>query len=408
MKNFIDLGISAQLVESLGRMKISVPTPIQAATIPIAIGGEDLLASAQTGSGKTVAYSIPLMMKLADCNRSCALILTPTRELAFQVQQTLKLILGGRDLFKTTLLIGGMSMSRQLSELSRRPRIIVGTPGRINDHLERRTLSLDEARFLVIDEADRMLDMGFGIQLDRIAEYLPKERQTLMFSATFPSNIEKLSRKYLSNPQRVSIDLTELTAPKINQEMIQLSTSEKLPQLVKQLETREGSIIVFVRTKRGADRLTRELQKWDHNAQAIHGDLPQSKRGKVIDAFRNSRTRILVATDVAARGLDIPHVMHVINYDLPQSPEDYIHRIGRTGRAGAEGSALCFVTREDIPMWRSIVKLIDPEAAKPEFKTAQPDGSSKKPGGNSFKPHRRRFGYGARSKSFSPRRSRTG
>lgn len=401
MKNFTELGISAQLVQALSRMSITNPTPIQEAAIPIALAGEDLLASAQTGSGKTVAFSIPLLMRLMSNRQDIALILTPTRELAFQVQNTLKQILNGNNAFKTTLLIGGMSMNKQLSELSRNPRIIVGTPGRINDHLERGTLSLDDARFLVIDEADRMLDMGFGIQLDRIAEYLPEDRQSLLFSATFPSNIEKLSRKYLRNPKRISIDLNEQTAPKINQEMIQLSVAEKLPQLVKQLEAREGSIIVFVKTKRGADRLTRELVKWDHSAEAIHGDLPQNKRGRVIEAFRTSRTRILVATDVAARGLDIPHVMHVINYDLPQSPEDYIHRIGRTGRAGAEGNALCFVTREDISMWRSIVKLMDPESVKDEFKTTPPPakGPSRK-----FNPNRRRFGYSkAKRPSFRSR-----
>jgi ATP-dependent RNA helicase DeaD len=366
MTNFANLGLPQELVEALERMQITVPTPVQAETIPVALNGQDVLASAQTGSGKTVAYSAPLLVKLADGKRGSALILTPTRELAVQVQKMLTQILGKNGDFRTALLIGGAPMFKQMSDLKRRPQLIIGTPGRINDHLQRGSLSLKETRFLVIDEADRMLDMGFGIQLDKIAEYLPEVRQTLMFSATFPSNIEKLSKKYLRDPQRITIGSTAETAPKIKQEVVRTTNSEKFSELLKQLEQREGSIIVFVKTKRGADRLARDLRNEDQDAEAIHGDLPQNRRDRVILAFRQKKYRVLVATDVAARGLDIPHVMHVINYNLPECPEDYIHRIGRTGRAGAEGSALCLVAPEDNLKWKAITRLMNPHAAQEE------------------------------------------
>ncbi len=393
MENFSELGLPNALVEALARMKITVPTPVQAATIPIAMQGLDLLASAQTGTGKTVAYSIPLLIKLTESPQGCALILTPTRELAVQVQNTLNQILGKAGSLRTVLLIGGTSMSKQFSELKRRPRIIVGTPGRIYDHLQRKSLVLNETRFLIIDEADRMLDMGFGIQLDNIAEYLPKTRQTLMFSATLPPNIDKLSKKYLQNPQRVSIGSTDQPVAKIKQEIIHTHSGEKFELLLKQLNEREGSIIVFVKTKRGADKLSRELKNQGHSSDSIHGDLSQNRRDRVIQGFRSRRSRIMVATDVAARGLDIPHVMHVINYNLPECPEDYIHRIGRTGRAGAEGNALCLISPEDQLKWKAILRLIDPQARPAhshhqEGQRAAPARQQQRPGKFGFKKKR--------------------
>lgn len=387
-KNFEDLGLPPSLVEALKQMQISVPTQIQEETIPLAIAGMDILASAQTGSGKTVAYSMPLIMKLMSNPKSTALILTPTRELAEQVHRTLNQILGKMAQFRTALLIGGAPMGKQIGELKRRPQLIVGTPGRINDHLNRRTLALNETRFLIIDEADRMLDMGFGIQLEKIAEYLPEEKQTLMFSATLPPNIDKLTKKYLRNPKRVAVGSSVQAAPKIKQEILHTTVSEKFTLLLKQLDERQGSIIVFVKTKHGTERLSDRLKEHGHNSDAIHGDLPQRRRERVIQGFRNKKNRIMVATDVAARGLDIPHVMHVINYDLPQCPEDYIHRIGRTGRAGAEGNALCIVSPEDGHKWRAICKLMGLQAPaheggnKPKFS---------KPFRGNFKPKRRPF-----------------
>ena len=280
-------------------------------------------------------------------------------------------------------------MFRQINTLKRRPQIIVGTPGRINDHLERGSLNLKNAQFLVVDEADRMLDMGFGIQLDRIAEYLPKERQTLMFSATFPPNMDKLSRNYLTNPERVVIQSTLQSAPKIKQEVIRTTSSNKFSQLLEQINQREGSIIIFTKTKRGADHMSKELKSLGHSANAIHGDLSQRRRDSVIHAFRLNTNRILVATDVAARGLDIPHIMHVINYDLPQCAEDYVHRIGRTGRAGAEGNALCLITPGDQGKWRAIARLINPEEAAAENRRGR-DFDGRPP--SSSRPSRPRFG----------------
>lgn len=387
MTNFEELGLPAELVKMLERMQITIPTAIQIAAIPPAINGQDILASAQTGTGKTVAYSIPLIIKLYGNLRNSALILTPTRELAVQVHQTLNEILGKASPFKTTLLIGGAPMFKQIGELRRKPQLIVGTPGRIADHLMRGSLSLNETRFLILDEADRMLDMGFEVQLEKIAEYLPETRQTLMFSATLPSNIERLSKKYLREPQRITIAACEQTTPKIKQEVIHTTASDKFSKLIDQLIQREGSIIVFVKTKHGTERLSKELQRLGHSADAIHGDLPQRRRDRVIREFRSSKIRILVATDVAARGLDIPHVMHVINFDLPQCPEDYIHRIGRTGRAGAEGSALCFILPDDVHKWKLICRLMDPKQAK----FASPQGQFEKQHQSKFKNKRRPF-----------------
>ncbi|MBX9804281.1 MAG: DEAD/DEAH box helicase [Alphaproteobacteria bacterium] len=361
---FDSFAFPESITQSLKDMGISCPTPVQAATIAIAIEGQDVMASAQTGTGKTLAYTIPLMVRLLASPHSNALVLAPTRELAAQVRDVLRQLLGRRPSFNMALLIGGESMGKQFAQLKGRPRIIVGTPGRICDHLNRGSLSLKNTGFLVIDEADRMLDMGFSIQLDEIAKFLPKDRQTLMFSATMPGNIIKLSQKYLQDPARVSVDSTTKAAPKIKQEIIRTTPGDKFPNLLRELNEREGSVIVFVKTKRGADQLAEKLRKQDLSADSIHGDLKQRQRDRAILHFRNSRTRIMVATDVAARGLDIPHIRHVINYDLPQCPEDYIHRIGRTARAGSEGNALCLICPDDNAKWNAINRLMNPGAPK--------------------------------------------
>ena len=357
---------SFTLPESLGfalkEMGITCPTPVQAATLALAIEGQDVMASAQTGTGKTLAYTLPLMVRLLASPHSHALILAPTRELAAQVRDTLRQLLGRRPACNMALLIGGESMGKQFAQLKGRPRIIVGTPGRICDHLNRGSLSLKHTSFLVIDEADRMLDMGFSIQLDKIATYLPKERQTLMFSATLPANILKLSQKYLQDPARVCVDSTTKAAPNIKQEIVRTTAGEKFPHLLKELNERDGSVIIFVKTKRGADQLADKLRRQDLSADSIHGDLKQRQRDRAILHFRTSKTRIMVATDIAARGLDIPHIRHVINYDLPQCPEDYIHRIGRTARAGSEGSALCLICPDDHAKWNAINRLMNPGA----------------------------------------------
>lgn len=384
MKNFTDFGLSPLLIESLRQKQITTPTPIQAATIPPALNGLDLLASAQTGSGKTVAYLIPLIIHLSTHRKNTALILTPTRELAMQVHQTLAQLFGKTSPFRMALLIGGMPIFKQKMELKGSPQLIIGTPGRITDHLMGKNLSLSSTHFLIIDEADRMLDMGFGIQLDKIAKYLPEVRQTLMFSATLPPNIEKLAKKYLTKPERISIGSSTQAAIKIKQEILHTTGAEKFSELKKQLDQREGSIIVFVKTKRGADRLSRDLKELGYSANAIHGDLSQKHRSRVIHAFREQKCRILVATDVAARGLDVPHVMHVINYNLPECPEDYIHRIGRTGRAEQEGSALCLISPEDRHKWNAIRRMMDPKVIIPQEGKSQ-EKAARHPGKRPFK-----------------------
>ncbi len=362
MINFEELGLPANILTALKNINFTTPTPIQEQAIPVALEGYDILGSAQTGTGKTAAFAIPMIAHLLNCPKSTALILLPTRELAQQVLEAANKMLGKDSGINSALLIGGDSMVKQLQQLKRNPRIIVGTPGRINDHLLRHSLKLTNTDFLVLDETDRMLDMGFGIQLEQIAKFLSNDRQTLMFSATMPKNIMNLSRKYLRNPVRISVGDSNAIATNIKQELIKTSEAEKYGALMNQLQTRTGSVLIFVKTKFGADRLAQKLVKENQSADAIHGDLRQCKREKVILNFRNQKNRILVATDIAARGLDIPHIENVINYDLPQCPEDYIHRIGRTARAGAEGTAINLLTPKDGPKWKEIYKLLNPSA----------------------------------------------
>ena len=375
MTNFEGFGLTPALMQSLARMNYTTPTPIQAQAIPPALAGRDIMGTAQTGTGKTAAFAIPLVEALLRSPRGSALVMTPTRELGKQVLDIMHHLLGPKSPIRTAFLIGGESMPRQIAQLRQNPRLIVGTPGRINDHLERGSLKLNDAGFLVLDETDRMLDMGFSHQIERILKYLPAQRQTLMFSATMPENILKMAHRYLKNPERVAVGSTINPVKAIKQEIVRVDESAKYGELVRQLDERRGSVIVFVRTKHGADRLARKLEREDFSADAIHGNLKQNRRERVIREFRDREYRILVATDVAARGLDIPHIEHVINYDLPQVPEDYIHRIGRTARAGAEGSALCLIAPKDAQKWRAIEQLMSPGP-----KPAQPprDYSSKR------------------------------
>lgn len=360
MNNFEGFGLNPALAQSLAHMKYTTPTPIQAKAIPLALKGRDIMGSAQTGTGKTAAFAIPLVEKLLSNPRGTALVLTPTRELGKQIMGIMHQLLGPKSSIKTAFIIGGEPMGKQFSQLRARPRLIVGTPGRINDHLQRGSLMLNEANFLVLDETDRMLDMGFASQLEKIFKYLPAQRQTLMFSATLPPNIVKLSEKYLQNPERIAVGSTIAPAVNIQQDIVRVDEEGKYDELVRQLDQRAGSIIVFVKTKYGTERLAKRLNNENFSAEAIHGDLKQSRRERVIREFRGQEYRILVATDVVARGLDIPHIEHVINYDLPQVPEDYIHRIGRTARAGAKGAALCLISPKDGHKWRAIEQLMNP------------------------------------------------
>ena len=359
--NFTDLQIEDKLKRSIELAEFKTTTPIQSQSIPVSLTGKDILGTAQTGTGKTLAFTIPMINKLIKNNQEKALIVCPTRELATQVMETV-LKLNIREIgIGNALLIGGESMQKQLKKLSKKARIIVGTPGRINDHLKRKSLNLSQVSYLVLDETDRMLDMGFTPQIEQILKFIPKDHQTLLFSATLPDNILRISQKYLNNPERISVGSLSAPIEKIKQETFEITQDKKYHELINQLIERSGSILVFVKTKHGADKIVKRLKYDGHKADAIHGNLRQSKRDRVINGFRNGNSRILIATDVAARGLDIPLIQHVINYDLPQVPEDYIHRVGRTGRAGKDGSALTFLTPNDRNMWRSIQKLIDPD-----------------------------------------------
>ena len=404
MTEFNGFGLPEALTHTLAAMEFTTPTPIQMQAIPVALEGQDILGSAQTGTGKTGAFGIPLVARLMNNPRGTAVVLTPTRELAVQVLAQLRLFMGKRTKMKTALLIGGKPMFRQLEDLKRSPRLIVGTPGRMNDHIQRGSLILDDADFLVMDETDRMLDMGFEEQIETIVARMPEARQTLLFSATMPKNIMSVAKKYLTDPVRITVGSTSTPAQNIKQDIIKITQGEKYDRLVDELASRDGSIIVFMNTKHGTQKMVTRLRKEGYKADALHGGLAQSKRDRVTRSFRKNDFRVLVATDVAARGLDIPHIAHVINYDVPQVAEDYIHRIGRTARAGKTGEAVCFVTpSEERGKWRDVVRLLDPDAVfEDDFKGGKSKGRQRrKPSGD----RRRNNGRGRKpANDRAPRR----
>ncbi|MCP3659422.1 MAG: DEAD/DEAH box helicase [Bacteroidetes bacterium] len=389
MNTFKDFDLQEVLLDKLDKIEYIEPTPIQAQTIPIALKGKDVFGSAQTGTGKTAAFILPLLSHIISQPNSAALILVPTRELAMQVMDFAKTLLSNRNRNKIALLIGGQPIFKQLSQLRFNPNLIVGTPGRINDHISRRTLKLNNVKYFVLDEADRMLDMGFTEELEKITNLLPKDRQTLMFSATIPKDIISIANKYLQDPERIAIGEAQTPALKVKQETVFVKKDNKFKILTEEITKREGSIIIFAKTKIGTEKLANKLAG-KFKVEYIHGDLRQGRRDRVIKSFKNSKYRILVATDVAARGLDIPHIEHVINYDIPQCPEDYIHRIGRTGRAGKEGSALGIISCEDKPKWKAINYFIETGKKEPIKKN-----SSKR---------RKSFGSDRRRSSFSDRK----
>ena len=358
MQNFNQFRLSEESLKALNGLKFKTPTPIQSEVIPISLKGKDILGTAQTGSGKTIAYVIPIVEKLRINKNSSALVLLPTRELANQVTSVMKIFLGFKNPLQLVSIIGGEGISSQINRLKKNPQIIIGTPGRINDHLERGTLNLKKCDLVVLDETDRMLDMGFGIQVNKILKFVQKNRQMLMFSATLPNQILEISAKYLNKPVRVSIKDNDVIEVNIKQQVINLTPKDKHKELVNQISSRNGSILIFVKTKYGAEKVTKRLEKDSIKATALHGGLRQNKRTRIMENFRTEKFRILVATDIASRGLDIPHIEHIINFDLPQSPEDFIHRIGRTARAGSIGEAVSFVTSKETKMWKSIEKIL--------------------------------------------------
>lgn len=384
--SFNEIGLPTEIVNNLSRLGILTPTEIQQKSIPIALGGIDILASSKTGSGKTLAYLLPAITKILEDNTK-VLVLVPTRELATQVSMALRQVVGRIKVSGTTV-IGGESFGKQVSRLMTNPNVLVATPGRLIDHLNRGTVKLKDFSYLVLDEMDRMLDMGMKEQIAEINKHLPVKRQVLMFSATLPNHIHEVSRQYLNNPHKITVGKANEAAPEIEQEFINISEGSKYTELDSQLNSKEGTAIVFVKTKRGADKLAKNLKGNGHKAEAIHGDLSQGRRVKVLGDFRSGKARILVATDVAARGLDVNHVKYVFNYDLPSCPEDYLHRIGRTGRAGAKGFAISFVSEADVARKRAIEKLISKgESTRENFKS----NSSRPKSASNEK--RRNFGY---------------
>ncbi len=339
---FGGIALSHKVMAAIQAMGFEEPSPIQARTIPPIMEGNDVIGQAQTGTGKTAAFGIPITEKVQDLRHVQALIMTPTRELALQVSEEIAKI-GQFKRLKTLPVYGGQSIDRQIRALRFGVQIVIGTPGRLLDHIRRGTIKLDMVKILVLDEADEMLDMGFVDDIETIMENIPREgRQTLLFSATMPQQIRSLADRYMNKPVFVTVSKEQLTVPQIDQ--FYYETREKLDGLCRILDAGDmESTIIFCRTKKGADELTASLVARGYMAEALHGDLSQVQRDRVMKKFRESKLEILVATDVAARGLDIDHVTHVVNYDIPQDPESYVHRIGRTGRAGRKGTAITFI-----------------------------------------------------------------
>ncbi|MHB1344162.1 MAG: DEAD/DEAH box helicase [Thermoleophilia bacterium] len=346
MADFESFGLSAPVLEAINKMGFVEASPIQKKAIPLIMAGRDLLGQAQTGTGKTAAFGIPMAQLLANEGTVVqALVLSPTRELAVQISEEvheLTLFTG----HKVLPIYGGQRIDRQITALKKGVQIVVGTPGRILDHLGRRTLSLDSIKMLVLDEADMMLDMGFLPDIRRIIRQCATERQTLLFSATIPSDIERIARDYMKNPESVSVVPETLTLEETEQIFYEVPEDEKIDALTRLLDNEEegASAIIFCRTKRNVDKLTRKLKALGYDVEGLHGDLTQAQRDQIMHGFREERFSYLIATDVASRGLDISHVTHVINYHVPQDPEAYVHRIGRTGRMGRSGVAITFVT----------------------------------------------------------------
>jgi superfamily II DNA/RNA helicase len=358
VNSFQELKLPQVLEKALQKIDFKTPTPIQAQAIPLAFDRKDLIACAQTGTGKTAAFCIPIAVRLLEIPTATALVLAPTRELALQIEAFWHELTSLSPELRAVCIIGGTSFKAQLKGLSRKPRMIIATPGRLLDHLKSRAAELNRTAILVLDEADRMLDMGFAPQLNQVLRYLPNARQTLLFSATWEPSLDALSKKYLKAPERITIGAISRAAATIEQKLVSTTVAAKNETLLDEINKRPGSMLIFARTQKRTDRLAKFLDSYGLEVGRLHGGRSQGQRTSALLAFREGRMRILVATDIAARGIDVTEIAHVINYDLPQVPEDYVHRIGRTGRAGMVGEALSILTSEDRPQWAEIVKLL--------------------------------------------------
>jgi ATP-dependent RNA helicase RhlE len=405
LTTFNEFGLAAPIARALAEENYVAPTPIQAGTIPLAIAGRDIIGIAQTGTGKTAAFALPILHRLAANSakpvpKTCrVLVLSPTRELSNQIVDSFRAY--GRHLkLSVAVAIGGVPIGRQIRSLAGGVDVLVATPGRLLDLIESRALMLDRVAVLVLDEADRMLDMGFIRDIRRIVGKLPAERQTLFFSATMPKEIAGLAEEMLRDPARVAVTPVAKTADRIDQRVIHADRVEKPGLLVELLrQDASGQTLVFTRTKHGADRVVRILDKAGLEADAIHGNKSQGQRERVLAAFRDGRLAVLVATDIAARGIDVAGIGHVVNYDLPNVPESYVHRIGRTARAGASGIATSLVSADEVPFLRDIEKLI--RFAIPATGAAPAPARAEQPAG---RPARNGGGRPARGKGGRPER----
>lgn len=358
MTTFQSFAINEKIVQALNNMGFEEATPIQEKVIPLLLEGKDLIGQAQTGTGKTAAFGIPLIEKIdMDEEAIQAMVLTPTRELAIQVAEELTKI-GKYKRVNVVAVYGGQEIERQIRALKKRPQVIVGTPGRLQDHLRRRTIRLHSLNMVVLDEADEMLDMGFIEDIQAILAAVPKERQTLLFSATMPPKIKQLAQQFMNDPEHISVIPKELTVPNIDQSYIEVPERQKFDALCRLIDIDNPELsIVFGRTKRRVDELSEGLVIRGYQAAGIHGDMTQRQRDEVMRKFKEGQLDILVATDVAARGLDISGVTHVYNFDIPQDPESYVHRIGRTGRAGQKGVAITFVVPRELEYLKMIERV---------------------------------------------------
>ncbi|WP_062051431.1 DEAD/DEAH box helicase [Bacillus sp. JCM 19034] len=374
MATFYEFELDHNVVRALTDMGFSEATPIQTATIPTALRGKDIIGQAQTGTGKTGAFGIPLVHRIdVEKEHVQALILAPTRELANQVAESL-VSFGKHKGVRTVVVYGGQDMRKQIRDLKRNPHIVVATPGRLMDHMRRKTIRLQQVETVILDEADEMLNMGFIEDIETILKEVPTERQTLLFSATMPKRIEKLAQQFMNNPETIAVKAKEVTMENIEQGYVEVHEKEKFDVFTRMLTIQNPELaIVFGRTKRRVDELSEALVKRGYRAEGIHGDLNQAKRDSVLRKFKQGTIDVLVATDVAARGLDISGVTHVYNFDLPQDPESYVHRIGRTGRAGKSGVAVTFATPRETDHVKAIEKMSNKKMTKlhkPTFEEA--------------------------------------
>ncbi len=365
--SFRDLGLDAPILKVLDKLNFHTPTPIQAQAIPDGLRGEDIIGVAQTGTGKTMAFSLPMLQGLIR-NGGRGLIILPTRELALQVEEALYKVARSFGL-RTAMIIGGAPINRQIQDLRKKPHIIIGTPGRMIDHIEKKTIPLHKVTMLVLDEADRMLDMGFAPQIRKILRVVPKDRQTMLFSATMPASIVKIATEYMKRPTHVEVARQGTTAEKVDQEIYIVAKNQKRQLLEMLLKQYKGTVIVFSRTKYGAKKICRNLNQIGHTSAEIHSNRTLPQRKQALAGFKSGKYRVLVATDIAARGIDVKNIELVINYDVPEDAEDYVHRIGRTGRAGQEGRAITFIMPSQSDKLRKIERLIEnkiPESTLPE------------------------------------------